>query len=110
MADQPQTTLRPNIPLRNPMFEQNGDQQVVSRPWIAFLQSLFRTFRVNGVNNGNQLLLDMKAGTGVTLTDDGHGVVTIDATGGGSGGGGAWGFEFMVNGDVIDRGLLVNGA
>jgi hypothetical protein len=44
--------------------------------------------QVNGVNNVVQSELDLVAGTNVTLTDNGDGSVTIDATGGGGGGAG----------------------
>jgi len=44
--------------------------------------------QVNGVNNVVQSELDLVAGTNVTLTDNGDGSVTIDATGGGGGGSG----------------------
>jgi hypothetical protein len=36
--------------------------------------------QTDGVDNGDQAKLDLKAGTGVTLTDDGVGGVTIDST------------------------------
>jgi hypothetical protein len=37
------------------------------------------TFQTNEVNNGSQLLLDLHAGTGITLVDNGVGRVTITA-------------------------------
>lgn len=40
--------------------------------------------KTNGVANGSQSLLNLMAGTNVTLTDDGVGSVTINANGGGS--------------------------
>lgn len=40
---------------------------------------------VNGTPNGDQTLLNLVAGTNITLTDDGIGSVTIDASGGGGG-------------------------
>lgn len=39
--------------------------------------------QTDGVPNGDQTLLNLIAGTNITLTDDGVGGVTIDATGGG---------------------------
>ncbi len=42
------------------------------------------TLRTNGVNNGSQTVLDLKAGAGVSITDDGSGGVTVAASGGGS--------------------------
>jgi len=41
------------------------------------------TLQTNGTPNGSQTLLNLKAGTNMTLTDDGVGGVTFDATGGG---------------------------
>jgi hypothetical protein len=41
------------------------------------------TLQTNGVNNGLQSLLNLQQGTNVTLTDNGNGTVTIDASGGG---------------------------
>ena len=45
------------------------------------------SLEVNGTPNGDQALLNLKAGTNVTLTDDGVGGVTIAASGGGGSGG-----------------------
>ena len=42
------------------------------------------TLETNGVANGNQTLLNLVAGTNMTITDDGFGNITFDATGGGS--------------------------
>jgi hypothetical protein len=39
--------------------------------------------KTDGVNNGSQSILNLKEGTNITLTDDGVGGVTIDASGGG---------------------------
>ena len=39
--------------------------------------------QTDGVNNGSQSILNLKEGTNITLTDDGVGGVTIDASGGG---------------------------
>jgi hypothetical protein len=41
------------------------------------------TLKTNGVNNGSQSILNLKAGSNVTLADDGAGGVTISSTGGG---------------------------
>ena len=40
------------------------------------------TLQTNEVNNGSQQLLDLHAGSNITLTDNGSGRVTIDAVGG----------------------------
>jgi hypothetical protein len=40
---------------------------------------------VNGTPNGDQTLLNLVAGTNMTITDDGLGNITFDATGGGGG-------------------------
>jgi len=45
------------------------------------------TLQTNGTPNGSQALLNLAQGTNVTLTDNGTGTVTIDATGGGGSGG-----------------------
>jgi hypothetical protein len=42
--------------------------------------------QTDGVNNGSQSILNLKEGTNITITDDGVGGVTIDASGGGGGG------------------------
>jgi hypothetical protein len=47
------------------------------------------TLKTNGVNNGSQSILNLKAGTNVTLADDGSGGITI-ASSGGSGGSLTW--------------------
>lgn len=41
------------------------------------------TLQTDGVDNGDQTLLNLEAGTNITLTDNGTGTVTIDATAGG---------------------------
>jgi hypothetical protein len=41
------------------------------------------TLKTNGVNNAVQNILDLVAGTNVTITDNGDGSVTFDAVGGG---------------------------
>jgi hypothetical protein len=41
------------------------------------------TLKTNGVNNAVQNILDLVAGTNVTITDNGDGSVTFDAAGGG---------------------------
>lgn len=46
------------------------------------------TLQTNGTNNGSQLILNLKQGTNITLTDDGVGGITITSSGGGSS---AWG-------------------
>lgn len=43
------------------------------------------TLETNGVKNGSQTLLNLVAGNGVAITDDGEGDITIAASGGGSG-------------------------
>ena len=43
------------------------------------------SLEVNSTPNGDQTLLNLVAGTNITLTDDGIGSVTIDASGGGGG-------------------------
>lgn len=48
------------------------------------------TLRVNGVDNAVQNILDLVAGTNITITDNGDGSVTFDAAGGGGGGGGPY--------------------
>ena len=42
------------------------------------------TLKTNGVNNAVQNILDLVAGTNVTITDNGDGSVTFDAVGGGA--------------------------
>jgi len=42
--------------------------------------------RTNGVDNAVQNILDLVAGTNITITDNGDGSVTFDASGGGGGG------------------------
>lgn len=44
--------------------------------------------KVNGVNNTVQTILNLIEGDNMTITDNGDGSVTFDATGGGGGGGG----------------------
>src|SRR6187399_2164028 len=43
------------------------------------------TLKTNGVTNISQVLLNLIQGTNITITDNGFGGITIDATGGGSG-------------------------
>jgi hypothetical protein len=43
------------------------------------------TLKTNGVNNGSQSILNLKAGTNVTLSDDGIGGITVAASGSGGG-------------------------
>ena len=40
--------------------------------------------QTNGVNNGSQSILNLLAGSNITLSDNGSGGITISATGGGS--------------------------
>jgi hypothetical protein len=44
------------------------------------------TLETNGTPNGDQTLLNLVEGTNMTITDDGFGNITFDATGGGGGG------------------------
>ena len=44
------------------------------------------TLKTNNANNGSQSILNLKAGSNVTLSDDGVGGVTIASSGGGGGG------------------------
>lgn len=54
--------------------------------------------RTNGVDNAVQNILDLVAGTNITITDNGDGSVTFDAAGGGGGGGGPYvSTEFNAN-------------
>jgi hypothetical protein len=48
------------------------------------ISSLGITLETNSVTNGDQTLLNLVAGTNMTITDDGFGNITFDATGGGS--------------------------
>ena len=49
----------------------------------ATLPATTLVLETNGAVNGSQTLLNLVAGTNITLTDDGAGNVTIDGTGGG---------------------------
>jgi len=53
--------------------------------------------RTNGVDNAVQNILDLVAGTNITITDNGDGSVTFDASGGGGGGTVYVSTEFNVN-------------
>jgi len=54
--------------------------------------------RTNGMDNAVQNILDLVAGTNITITDNGDGSVTFDASGGGGGGGGPYvSTEFNAN-------------
>jgi hypothetical protein len=44
------------------------------------------TLQTNGTNNGSQSLLNLAAGTNMTITDNGSGTITFASTGGGGGG------------------------
>lgn len=59
------------------VLNQQGD-------WIASSATAL-TLQTDGVANGSQSLLNLKSGTNITLTDDGVGGVTIDASTGLSG-------------------------
>ncbi len=48
------------------------------------------TLQTNGVDNVVQTLLNLEAGTNMTITDNGNGTITFDASGGGGGGGGPY--------------------
>ena len=70
------------------------------------------TLQVGGIDNIDQSLLNLIAGTNMTITDNGDGSVTFDSTGGGGGGGlllalpfttdhiSATGNEYLI-GDVV---------
>jgi hypothetical protein len=49
------------------------------------------TFKVNSVNNAVQNVLNLVAGSGITITDNGDGSVTFTSVGGGGGGSVSWG-------------------
>ncbi len=51
---------------------------------IIALTSQLLTLQTNNTPNGSQTLLNLFAGTNITLTDNGSGKITIDAGGGGS--------------------------
>lgn len=55
------------------------------------------TLKTDGTDNGSQTLLNLVGGTNVTLTDNGTGTVTIDATGGGSGSPGGSNTQLQYN-------------
>jgi len=67
------------------------DDKFVS-PKTLYNSTQWDTVRIpletNGVLNGNQNLLNLVEGTNMTITDDGLGNITFDATGGGGGGAG----------------------
>jgi hypothetical protein len=50
---------------------------------LSWAPSSGLTIQTNGTNNGSQSLLNLAAGTGITLTDNGTGTVTIDSSGSG---------------------------
>lgn len=56
--------------------------------------------QTNGTPNGSQSLLNLVAGSNVTLTDDGSGNVTIDASGGSGGPSFGQSFEIDTNGNL----------
>lgn len=51
------------------------------------------TLQTNGTNNGSQSLLNLVAGSNITIVDNGSGSITISATGGGGSGSG---FEYLA--------------
>jgi len=55
-------------------------------PLVAVAGGGSIVLQTDGVNNGSQSILNLKEGTNITITDDGVGGVTIDASGGGGGG------------------------
>lgn len=55
------------------------------------------TLQTNGVDNVVQTLLNLVEGTNITITDNGNGSITIDSTGGGSGGGEFVSTEYNTN-------------
>ena len=57
------------------------------------------TLQTNEVNNGNQQLLDLHAGSNITLVDNGSGRVTISASGGAAG-------DVFFGGQTINPGML----
>lgn len=80
-----QKTAIPAIPLRTPMVDGNGS---LTRPWVLYFEQVGAqpgatlALEVDGTANVIQTLLNLIAGTNVTLTDNGAGGVTIDAMGG----------------------------
>lgn len=69
------------------------------------------TLETDGTPNGSQTLLNLVGGTNVTLTDNGTGTVTIDATGGGSGSPGGSNTQVQFNDSGAfggDAGLTYN--
>ena len=87
----------PAIPQRTPMFARStepGQPPIMSRTWYLFWEELIQAIEgvggvVNGIRalvletdgvvNGSQILLNLTAGSNITLTDDGAGGVTITA-------------------------------
>lgn len=55
------------------------------------------TLQTNGVDNVVQTLLNLEAGTNMTITDNGNGTITFDAVGGGGGGSPYVSTEFNAN-------------
>jgi hypothetical protein len=49
----------------------------ISLTWLITTSSGVITLQTDGVNNGSQSLLNLAAGSGITLTDDGFGQITI---------------------------------
>lgn len=66
--------------------------------WFPPLQQL--QLQTNEVNNGSQVLLDLHAGSGVTLVDNGSGRVTISSA--------ATAVEFKVNGTDTTSQTILN--
>lgn len=70
----------------------SGSNQTITLPdatGTVALTSQLLTLQTNGTPNGSQTLLNLIEGTNITLTDDGVGGITIDATGGGGSPGGS---------------------
>lgn len=61
----------------------------------------------NGVNNGSQSKLNLVAGSGISVTDDGAGDVTLAATGGGSG---SLGFSSVLQSTPLTVNLSTEGS
>jgi hypothetical protein len=118
------------LPLSNPFqadslgnygfFVANGEYTVtVSSPNTTTSTELITSpggtlaLQVNGVPNGSQALLNLAAGSQMTISDNGTGTVTLSASGGGGGGGtpsGATGTYQFNNAGVFGAGILTQNA